>query len=228
VPTSIAVADVNGDGRPDLVVSILCNYPDCHGLAGVLLGNGDGTFQPVATYLSGGFFAESIKAEDVNGDGKTDLLVSNKSTNLIQSGNGIVGVLLNNGDGTFQPVQTYDSGGSDAREIEVADVNADGKPDLLVANLCSGAATCLSGNLAVLLGNGDGTQACGRLRYEWTADGGARRGRCKWRWDAGCGGSERVRVLRERRGHRSALGEWRRYFSGAAVIYHGRIYRDVD
>jgi hypothetical protein len=150
-PTSIAVADVNGDGRPDLVVSILCNYPDCHGLAGVLLGNGDGTFQPVATYLSGGFFAESIKAADVNGDGKPDLLVSNFSTNVIQSGNGVVGVLLNNGDGTFQPVQTYDSGGDNTGEIEVADVNSDGKFDLLVAN------GGLPGYLGVLLGNGDGT-----------------------------------------------------------------------
>src|SRR6266705_2528158 len=151
-PTSIVVADVNDDGRPDLLVSILCTSTlDCQGLAGVLLGNGDGTFQPVATYLSGGFFAESIKAADVNGDGKPDLLVSNFSTNVIQSGNGVVGVLLNNGDGTFQPVQTYDSGGGNTGEIEVADVNSDDKFDLLVAN------GGLPGYLGVLLGNGDGT-----------------------------------------------------------------------
>ncbi len=48
-PCSIAVADVNGDGKPDLVVANLESDD-----VGVLLGNGDGTFQPAVTYASGG------------------------------------------------------------------------------------------------------------------------------------------------------------------------------
>ena len=50
--------------------------------------------------------------------------------------NGTVGVLLGNGDGTFQTAVTYGSGGYWANSVAVADVNGDGKPDLLVANFC--------------------------------------------------------------------------------------------
>ncbi len=46
-----------------------------------------------------------------------------------------MGVLLGNGDGTFQTAVTYDSGGYAANSVAVADVNGDGKPDLLVANV---------------------------------------------------------------------------------------------
>ena len=51
--------------------------------------------------------------------------------------NGGVGVLLGNGDGTFQSAVSYNSGGYYAISIAVADVNGDGKPDLLVATVCS-------------------------------------------------------------------------------------------
>ena len=107
--TSIAVADVNGDGKPDVVVanciangSAACGAP---GILGVLLGNGDGTFQPVVTYSSGGNGASSVAIADVNGDGKPDLVVANYCGNSSSCsyGDGLVGVLLGNGDGTFQP-----------------------------------------------------------------------------------------------------------------------------
>jgi hypothetical protein len=145
---SIAVADVNGDGKPDLVVA----NSDSN-TVGVLLGNGDGTFQTVITYISGGIPGNplAVAVADVNGDGKPDLLVGNWANS--------VGVLLGNGDGTFQPVVTYDSGGQQPNSIAVADVNGDGKPDLLVANLCDASGNCAPGvsNIGVLLGNGDGT-----------------------------------------------------------------------
>ncbi len=137
-PWSVAVADLNGDGKPDIVVA-----NSSGGGVGILLGNGDGTFQTVVTYDSGGSFPTSVAVADLNGDGKPDIVVSN-------SGDNNVGVLLGNGDGTFQTAVTYDSGGSYAWSVAVADVNGDGKPDIVVFNFASN-------NVGVLLGKGDGT-----------------------------------------------------------------------
>ncbi|MGC1961612.1 MAG: VCBS repeat-containing protein [Candidatus Sulfotelmatobacter sp.] len=157
---AVAVADVNGDGKPDLLVSNLCaSYTTAcsSGTVGVLLGNGNGTFQPAVTYGSGGYnqFGRSpelatLAVSDVNGDGKPDILVPNQCASSANCNNGTVGVLLGNGDGTFQAAVTYDSGGSFPDSVAVADVNGDGRPDLLVANT-------ISFSVSVLLGNGDGT-----------------------------------------------------------------------
>jgi FG-GAP-like repeat len=155
LPTnSLAVADVNGDGKPDIVVTNFFDtfYNSTSGLVGVLLGNGDGTFQKVVTYPSGEIGASRVVLADVNGDHKLDLLVSNSAcpnTNDAQC----AGVLLGNGDGTFQPVSTYKTGGGEVTSIAVADVNGDGKPDLLVTNWC----VFCANTVGVLLGNGDGT-----------------------------------------------------------------------
>jgi hypothetical protein len=163
-PLAVAVADVNGDGKPDLLVvncdpvgSDNCGNDIRHGLVGVLLGNGDGTFQQAVTYDPGGFEAWSVAVADVNGDGKPDLVVANLCTSSSNCTIGKVGVLLGNGDGTFQPVVAYHSGGSTAWSVAVADVNGDGKPDLVVANLCGTSSDCTTGNVGVLLGKGDGT-----------------------------------------------------------------------
>jgi len=160
---SVAVADVNGDGKPDLAVANLCltEYNCPNGLVGVLLGNGDGTFQTAVTYGSGGYYAMSVAVADVNGDGKPDLVVANNCTsgdfsNGCTDPSGTVGVLLGNGDGTFQAAVTYGSGGYYSSSVAVADVNGDGKPDLVVANECADT-SCTNGSVGVLLGNGDGT-----------------------------------------------------------------------
>ena len=91
-PQSVAVADVNGDGKPDLVVA---NYN--YGV-GVLLGNGDGTFRAPLIYSTGGNTPFSVAIADVNGDGKPDLVVANANSNDI-------GVLLNN-TGVHSPTST--------------------------------------------------------------------------------------------------------------------------
>ncbi len=134
----VAVADVNGDGKPDLVVA---NCGSCSifndGSVGVLLGNGDGTFQPAVTYSSGGIIPLFVAIADVNGDGKPDLVVANRCGNNGCLNQAPVGVLLGNGDGTFQAAATYFSGGEFASSVAVADLNGDGKPDVLVANDCA-------------------------------------------------------------------------------------------
>jgi hypothetical protein len=154
--SSVAVADVNGDGKPDVVVANCapdesgnCEPGGRNGLVGVLLGNGDGTFQTAVNHDSGGFNARSLAVTDVNGDGKPDVVVANCAPS--ESGrcslvNGLVGVLLGNGDGTFKLPTTYDTGGYYADSVAVADLNGDGKPDVVVAN--SGSST-----LGVLLNN---------------------------------------------------------------------------
>lgn len=142
-PQGVAVADVNGDGKPDIVVTSTCADNTCtSGSLGVLLGNGDGSFQPAVTYGSGGLEATSVAVADVNGDGKPDIVLSNagSSGNFLTSG-GIVSVLLGNGDGTFQTAVTYGSGANEAGSLVVADVNGDGKPDVVVPNFC-GAGNC--------------------------------------------------------------------------------------
>jgi len=158
----VAVADVNGDGKPDVLVANTCvsinNFSDCFpqtGSVGVLLGNGDGTFQATQAYDTGGTYTDSVVVADVNGDGKPDIIVTNCAfiCDYGFTDDGSVGVLLGNGDGTFQPVQTYDSGGVGPVGVSVSDLNGDGNPDLVVINWYPDN----DPPIAVLLGNGDGT-----------------------------------------------------------------------
>ncbi len=156
----VVLADVNHDGNLDMVVANEAGQANGDGSLGVLLGNGDGTFQPVVAYDSGGLYAASIAVADVNGDGKPDIIVANFcNAACSENEEGSVGVLLGNGDGTFQPVVTYGSGASDALGVAVADLNSDGKPDIVVTNCNSGELACWEGSgiVGVLLGNGDGT-----------------------------------------------------------------------
>jgi hypothetical protein len=150
-PISIAVADVNADGKPDMVVA---NW--ALGTVGVFIGNGDGSFQSIQTYDAGASVPSSVVVADLNGDGKADIAVAS----FVDANNpGVpVGVLLGNGDGTFQPVVTYSSGGQERTALTVADVNGDAIPDLLVTSGCLlGDLSCAEGNIGVLAGNGDGT-----------------------------------------------------------------------
>jgi len=156
-PECVAVADVNGDGKPDIVVASDFGGSDDDGFIGVLLGNGDGTFQPVVIYPAG-FRPFSVVIGDVNGDGKPDLAVADYFTcgdGSDSCDRGITGVMLGNGDGSFQPLVAYPSGGWRTSSVALADVNGDGEPDL-VAGGC-GSYACDVGVVGVLLGNGDGT-----------------------------------------------------------------------
>jgi hypothetical protein len=136
-PVSVAVGDFNGDGKADLAVA---NIGGQTGTVSVLLGNGDGTFQPAATYATDST-SLSLAIGDFNGDAKLDLVVANQLHDDVS-------VLLGNGDGTFQPAVNYPAGVSSV-SVAIGDFNGDGKADLAVANAGSG--------LGVLLGNGNGS-----------------------------------------------------------------------
>jgi hypothetical protein len=133
------VADVNHDGKPDLLVANQCGNPKCgqEGTVGVLLGKGDGTFHPVVSYTSGGYSNQSVAVADVNGDGVPDLLTANNCATICDKNAGLpgsVGVLLGNGDGTFSAAVAFASGSYEATSVAAADLNGDGQPDLLVTN----------------------------------------------------------------------------------------------
>ncbi len=125
-PTSIALADVNGDGRPDIVVTDSLYSSGTFHSVGVLLGNGDGTFQAEQGY---GFSNQhlAIAVSDIDGDGRPDIVQTS------QSGTGQVNVLRGNGNGSFQnPISP--AVGQRPVGVALADVNGDGRPDVVTAN----------------------------------------------------------------------------------------------
>jgi FG-GAP-like repeat/FG-GAP repeat len=146
-PFALVVTDFNGDGRADLAVA---NYRSNN--VSVLLGNGDGSFKDPLEYAVGST-PYAIVAADFNGDGRDDLAVANQWSRSVT-------VLLGHGDGSFQNPASY-AAGSLPGALAVADFNGDGHLDLAVANEgtygTDGVFVPGTGDVSVLLGNGDGT-----------------------------------------------------------------------
>ena len=137
LPTSVTIADLNEDGRPDLAVT--------HGGAppptvAILLGNGDGTFG-TPTDFEVGWLSLAIRAADLNGDGHLDLAVANHGH--VPDYPSTITVLLGHGDGTFTPRADFEVE-MGTRDLAIADLDADGALDLVTEN-------------SVLLGDGDGS-----------------------------------------------------------------------
>jgi hypothetical protein len=135
-PHGIAVGDFTGSGKVDLAVT-----GSQSNTVGILLGNGNGGFQPAGTFATGPTPVGAV-AGDFNGDGKLDLAIAN-------SGLDNVSILLGNGDGTFGTATNFGAGQTPAYLV-AGDFNGDGKLDLAVTNQAGN-------NVSILLGKGDGT-----------------------------------------------------------------------
>ncbi len=143
-PAAVAVADIDGDSKTDLVIADATVVPGNPApLVSTLLGNGDGTFG-VPTQVSYAGPVENAVFADVNGDGKLDLVSSSQ-------------VFLANPAGGYQsgiPLSLSGGGVNTCAEMDgvvaTADVNGDGKLDVISAG-------CQTNTVMIFLGNGDGT-----------------------------------------------------------------------
>jgi FG-GAP-like repeat len=147
-PTSVAIADLNGDGKLDLAIVLfdgLLFYQQA-----VLLNLGNGTFAAPVKYSTHDY-ANIIKAEDLNGDGKPDLVTTDANT---QATYGTLSVRLNLGDGTFGPSVHYEAAAR-PRDMTTADLDGDGDLDIIITSLKS---QSIEGDrLLILVNQGNGT-----------------------------------------------------------------------
>jgi hypothetical protein len=131
---SVALGDLDGDGKADLVTA----NPGGKSVS-VLVNTGTGAFDPAVNY-SLGREPSDVAIADFDGDGKPDIATANPNT---------VSVLLNKGDGTFRDRLEYPAGRS-TWAFAVGDLNGDGTPDLATAN--NSVRT-----ISVLINRGDGS-----------------------------------------------------------------------
>jgi hypothetical protein len=131
---SIAMGDVNGDGKLDVVTGNFTSKS-----VSLLVNDGHGAMEPPVNYSLGRQPCD-VALEDLNGDGKLDIATGNPNT---------VSILLNNGDGTFGAVHEYPAG-RDTWAFAVGDLSGDGRPDIATANRSRSSST-------VLINRGDGS-----------------------------------------------------------------------
>jgi FG-GAP-like repeat len=152
-PSDVVLADLNGNGQMDLIVSHIGRD-----IISVLLNNGDGTFQAPRDFAVGAFqqggpftlagvpnYHRALAVGDFNGDDIPDVVVVNPSSSDVS-------VLLGRGDGTFEPQRRYDATAAPFA-LAVGDVDNDGILDLVVIDSRENP----TAQGAVLLGRGNGT-----------------------------------------------------------------------
>ena len=138
-PDFVRAADVNADGKLDLVTA---NKAD--NSMSVLLGNGNGTFQAAVAYTVGTNVGPvALDVADFNGDGSLDVAVANNGVNYVT-------LMLGDGSGGFAPAAQTVPVGSNPTSVAVADFNGDSLPD--IASVSGG-----FGHLNVNLNTGGGT-----------------------------------------------------------------------
>lgn len=189
-PQSLVAGNLNGDGRIDLVTVNVWDAYASSGDLSVLLGNGDGAFQPPQAVVLPAQFPpdytgsdpvaqtpRSAALGDLNADGNLDLVAlgltrfftvigydgDTGEPILEQHDDEYVNVLLGNGDGTFGPGSAYHVSGQLPYGLALGDFNGDGRTDVVTSE---------GGYLSVLLGNGDGSLQTAQQSYvaAWLID----------------------------------------------------------
>ena len=140
VAQSVAVADFNGDGNQDLVVGSFASP----GTVSILSGNGKGGFSSPSQFTTG-VSAFSLVVGDFNNDNRPDIIAGG-------GGDGGLALLLNDGAGNFCSTQDIFTDIFFPRAGAVKDLNGDGNLDIVV-----GSNSGIEDEIAVLLGNGDGS-----------------------------------------------------------------------
>jgi hypothetical protein len=135
---SVAIGDLNGDGKPDLATANGSPHT-----TSVLLNRGDGSFRAKRDYETGAGPA-SVVIGDLNGDGTADLATANNGESSSS-----ISVLINRGDGSFRPSVDYPTGRG-AQSIVIGDLDGDGMRDLATANHDAS-------DVSVLVNNGHGS-----------------------------------------------------------------------
>ncbi len=142
-PFHLAVGEFNGDAVPDLAVANSGVPFSDPGSVSILLGNGNGTFQPAINLLTADAPA-SISVSDFNRDTRADLAVVNFRSNSVS-------ILLGQGNGNFQPAAPLVFPTlSGLTSLAAGDFNGDGNPDLEIVST-------FQSTVFIMLGNGNGT-----------------------------------------------------------------------
>jgi hypothetical protein len=131
VGTAIAAANLNGGGRPDLVVSN-------GNQVSVLLNNGDGTFAGASNYATAGTGPTAVAIDDMDGDGALDVVTSDKGSDQIS-------VLKNNGAGILGTAAGH-AAGTRPHHLVVGQIDGVGRKDVVVSNEFTSTVTLLTAN----------------------------------------------------------------------------------
>ena len=143
-PEGMAVADLNGDGKPDIVIGSDSGFID------VLLNDGSGGLLPAVSYAVG-TNPFGVATADLNGDGEQDIIVADGGDGT--DGSGGVDVLMNNGSGGFLPPVSYPVGLA-LGGVTTADLTGNGRQDVIVVD--NGDGSPGSAGFEVLMNNGNG------------------------------------------------------------------------
>jgi hypothetical protein len=143
-PTSVAIGDLNGDRRPDLVTANLLSS-----VVSVFLNRGDGSFRAKRNYRTGQL-PDSVRIGDLNGDGKLDLATISPRASKVST-------LLNRGEGSFDSKRDYRTG-RQPLSLAIGDLTGDGKPELVTANAyLADPKKRNPGTVSVFVNEGDGS-----------------------------------------------------------------------
>jgi hypothetical protein len=141
---NVVTGDFNGDGILDLLFRGGETDHGTQGPISIAFGKGDGTFQSPVNVANPGsqcVFSPTLLVSDFNGDGNLDIAYCTQTS---------IGILLGNGDGTFQKPTYYPATSAGNFSFTAGDFNSDGNTDLLISD-------SIDGRIEIYLGNGNGT-----------------------------------------------------------------------